>query len=64
MTLTQEQVPWGAASMLIRTHGDHAKAYADRRISALTAIGDADGVTMWKNIVNCINQLSATESSN
>jgi hypothetical protein len=64
MTLTHEQVPWGAASMLIRTHGDHAKAYADRRISALTPIGDADGVTMWKNIVNCINQMSATESSN
>jgi|GEM_PF-1134983 len=64
MTLTHEQVPWGAASMLIRTHGDQAKAYADKRIDELTAIGDADGVTMWKNIVNCINHLSATGSSN
>jgi len=26
MTLTQEQAPWGAASILIRMHGDHAKA--------------------------------------
>jgi hypothetical protein len=64
MTLTQEQVPWGAASMLIRTHGDHAKAYANKRISALTAIGDVDGVAMWKKIANCINQLSRTGSSN
>lgn len=64
MTLTHEHVPWGAASMLIRTYGDHAKAYADKRISALTAIGDADGVTMWKKIASCLNQLSETGSSN
>lgn len=64
MTLTQAQVPWGAASMLIRTHGEDAKAHADRRISELTAIGDVDGVAMWKKIANCINQLSGTGSSN
>ncbi|OAN54295.1 hypothetical protein A7Q26_24125 [Sphingobium sp. TCM1] len=62
--MTQEQVPWGAASMLIRTHGDHAKAYADQRISELTAIGDVDGVAMWKKIANCINQLSGSGPSN
>ncbi|MBT2244307.1 hypothetical protein JQK15_12255 [Sphingobium sp. BHU LFT2] len=62
MTLTQ--VPWGAASMLIRTHGDHATAYADKRISALAAIDDVDGVAVWKKIANCINQLSGTGSSN
>ncbi len=59
MTLTQEQVPWGAASMLIRAHGDQAKAYADMRISALTEIGDVDGATMWKKMANCIGQMSA-----
>ncbi|WP_311271203.1 DUF6961 family protein [Sphingobium sp. WCS2017Hpa-17] len=64
MTLTDEQVPWGAASMFIRTHGDHANAYAEKRISALTAIGDADGVTMWKKIASSLNQLSETGSSN
>lgn len=64
MTLTQEQVPWGAASMLIRTHGDQAKAYADMKISALAAIGDVDGATMWKKIANCIGQLSTIGSSN
>lgn len=64
MTLTQEQVPWGAASMLIRAHGDQAKAFADMRISVLTVIGDVDGATMWKKIANCIGQLSTTGSSN
>ena len=64
MTLTQEQVPWGAASMLIRSHGDEAKMHADRRISELTAIGDGQGVAMGKKIACCINALSRTGPSN
>ncbi len=64
MTLTQEQISWGAASMLIRSHGDEAKIYADRRISELAAIGDDRGVAMGKKIGCCINVLSRTVPSN
>jgi hypothetical protein len=54
----------GAASMLIRIHGDHAMSFANKRICALTAVGDVGGAAMWKKVANCINQLSGTGSSN
>lgn len=59
MPLTQEQVPWGAASMLIRRHGDQAQMIAVQRISELSALDDQDGVAMWKKIVTCIAQMTA-----
>ncbi|WP_186378791.1 hypothetical protein [Sphingobium sp. B2] len=46
MTLTQVQIAWGAASMLIRRHGNQAEAHAESRISELTAIGDDEGIRM------------------
>lgn len=64
MTLTQEQISWGAASMLIRSHGDEEKMNADRRISELAAIGDDQGVAPGKKIGCCINMLSRTGPSN
>ncbi|WP_242443432.1 hypothetical protein [Sphingobium sp. LB126] len=64
MTLTQKQIPWGAASMLLRSHGDQAKAFADNRIAELSALGDENGVAMWKTIAGCIDQLKATGPRN
>ncbi|WCP13292.1 hypothetical protein sphantq_01715 [Sphingobium sp. AntQ-1] len=64
MTLTQEQISWGAASVLIRRHGEEAKIHADSRISELTAIGDDQGIAIWNKIACCINVLSGTGPSN
>ncbi len=50
--------------MLIGSHGDEAKIHADRRISELIAIGDEQGVAMWKKIACCINALTRTGASN
>ncbi|MDI1297162.1 MAG: hypothetical protein PSY12_15010 [bacterium] len=50
--------------MLIRSHGDEAKIYADRRISELATIGDDQGVATGKKIGCCINMLSRTGPSN
>lgn len=63
MTLTQEQIAWGAASMLIRRHAGQAEAHAESRILELTAIGDDEGIRMWKKIACCINQLRDTGTS-
>ena len=60
MTLTQEQISWGAASMLIRSHGDEAKMHADTRISELAAIGDDQSVATGNKIGCCINMLNRT----
>lgn len=62
MTLTQEQIPWGAASMLLRHHGDQAPMIAAQRISELSALADEAGVAMWKKIVTCIAQMTSDEA--
>jgi hypothetical protein len=58
MPLTEDQVTWGAASMLIAKHGDDAGKLAAERIAALALQGDFVGSALWKAIANCIEQLS------
>jgi hypothetical protein len=46
MPLTQDQVPWGAASMLLRRHGNQAHIIAAQRISELSALCDQTGAAI------------------
>ena len=61
MTLTQDQVPWGAASMLLRQHGDGAASIAAARVAEMERAGDADGTAMWKKIASCLAKLSSPD---
>lgn len=58
MTLTQDQMPWGAASMLLRQHGERAASVAAARVGELERADDADGAAMWKKIASCLTKLS------
>lgn len=58
MTLTQDQVPWGAASMLLRQHGERAASVAAARVEELEQVGDAGGAAMWKKIASYLTKLS------
>lgn len=50
--------------MLIRSHGGQATAFADKMIAKLDAVGDGEGVAMWKQISNCISQLAQNGTRN
>lgn len=58
MTLTPDQVPWGAASMLLRQHGERAASVAAARVEELERVGNAGDVAMWKKIASCLTKLS------
>lgn len=64
MTLTEAHVPWAAATMLIRQHGEGAGNVAAKRIEELGASGDKDGVTMWTKIKDCIDRLIVADRIN
>lgn len=49
---------WRAANMLLRDHGYDAPVIAAQRYDALLADGDVDGLTVWKRIMDAIEQLS------
>lgn len=54
--MEQKHVAWGAASMLLKQHGDRAPAkVAERGVLALA--GDNEGVGMGKAIARCMYQL-------
>jgi len=56
--MKQEHVAWGAASMLLKWHGDHAPAIVAERIGELALAGDMEGLAMWKEIAACMDRLS------
>lgn len=58
MPLTEEQITWGAASMLIEKHGTAAGKIAAERIAALAEEGDELGSALWRAISTCIEQLN------
>ncbi|NBB42237.1 DUF6961 family protein [Sphingobium yanoikuyae] len=55
--MKQEHVAWGAASMLFKRHGADAPLIVASRIGELATIGDNDGITMWKAIAACLDQM-------
>lgn len=48
--MTHDQLLWGAVSMLIKQHGEHAPRKVAERIGALAVDGDIAGVALWKDI--------------
>lgn len=55
--LTDEQVLWGAASMLMKRHGNDAPRKVAERIGALALENDEAGVALWKAIARCMDAL-------
>lgn len=48
--ITEEQVLWGAVSMLMKRHGDDAPRKVAERIGSLALEGDMVGIALWKEI--------------
>lgn len=48
--MTHDQLLWGAVSMLMKQHGEHAPRKVAERIGALALEGDIAGVALWKDI--------------
>lgn len=48
--MTHDQLLWGAVSMLMKQHGEHAPRKVAERIGALAVAGDMAGVALWKDI--------------
>jgi hypothetical protein len=56
--LTEEQIFWGAASMLLKRHGDRAPLKVTERIGTLLEQGDDAGVRVWREIAWRMYQMS------
>jgi len=48
---------WRAANLLLKRHGDKARAEAAARADALAAAGDREGAAVWRRITDAIAQL-------
>ncbi|WP_246587241.1 DUF6961 family protein [Stakelama flava] len=48
---------WGAATMVVRQHGDRAPAFVAERIGVLALAGDSRGMDTWKRIASRVAQL-------
>ena len=55
--MTQDQLLWGAVSMLMKQHGEHAPRKLAERIGALAVAGDMAGVAMWKDIARRMDMM-------
>jgi hypothetical protein len=55
--LTEEQILWGAVSMLMKQHGDEAPRKVAARIGKLAADGDMAGVALWKEIARRMDSM-------
>lgn len=56
--MTPEQHIWACALAVERQHGAQAAAFAEQRIAALRAQGDAAGARMWEAIAERLDALS------
>lgn len=50
--------------MLLRSHGEQAKAFADQRIAELEAVRDGEGVVIGKENRNGISPLARDDTQN
>jgi hypothetical protein len=58
--MDESHVAWGAASMLLKLHGDHAPVAVAERLGQLASAGDMEGVLMWQRIAGCMARLMAS----
>ena len=57
MIFTPDQERWAEALMIERLHGDGALDWVERRIDALAAAGDAEGVQRFQDIAAGLEEL-------
>lgn len=57
MNLTEEEVLWGAASTLLKRHGDRAPVKVAERIGELALEGDELGVALWRDIARRMDEM-------
>lgn len=55
--MTHDQLLWGAVSILMKQHGEHAPRRVAERIGALAVAGDMTGVAMWKDIARRMDMM-------
>ena len=55
--MTDDDVAFGAAMMLLRQHGDRAPLKVAGRIGELALDGDQEGVRMWRQIASKMDQI-------
>ncbi len=52
---------WRAANLLLKRHGRDAAIIAAQRADELLAVGDTDGLAVWKQIVVALLELLRIE---
>ncbi|WP_066559666.1 DUF6961 family protein [Sphingobium sp. TKS] len=57
--MTRDQELWGMASMLLRQHGELAPLRVAARIGELAALGEMNGVTLWREVALRLDALMA-----
>ena len=62
MTLTEDQIIWGTASLLLRRHGERAGDLVRRRIKLLESEEDAVERALWQLIGDAVEQLAGSVS--
>lgn len=55
--LTEDQVLWGAASMLLKQHGANAPRKVAERIGELALEDDAAGLALWTEIARRMDEM-------
>jgi hypothetical protein len=51
---------WRAASLMIKRYGEKAGAECVTRTDELAAVGDLDGVALWRRITDAVARLENT----
>lgn len=55
--MTHDQLLWGAVSMLMKQHGEHAPLKVAERIGVLAVKGNMAGVALWKDIARRMDMM-------
>ena len=58
--MTRDQELWAIALWLERTHGDDAPAHIAKEVERLDLAGEAEGITMWKQVADRYDRLRST----
>ena len=58
--MTEDQVLWGAASMLLKRHGVDAPRKVAERIGELALEDDAAGIALWTEIARRMDEIMKT----
>ena len=59
--MSPDEELWGAASMILRIHGDKARLHVVERLGTLALEADWDGVAVWQGIAARMEALIQNE---